>query len=62
MTNALRQRLEAGQPAVYDNTNGRPEAMIRDQHRLFQDELPAILAGDGRPYVTVEDRRTKISS
>jgi len=40
----------------------RPEAMIRDQHRLFLDELPAILAGDGRPYVTVEDRRTKISA
>jgi len=95
ISRALRERLEAGEATVYDNTNvrrrnretllqrlldasafdvryvvldrpleakladrgWRPEAMIREQHRLFLDELPAILAGDGRPYVTVEDLR-----
>ena len=97
VSRALRQRLEAGQATVYDNTNvrkrnretllrglldqgaydvryvvldrpleskladraWRPEGMIRDQHQLFLDELPDILAGDGRPYVTVEDRRVR---
>jgi predicted kinase len=95
ISRALRERLEAGQPTVYDNTNvrkrnretllrglldagafdvryvvldrpleskladrgWRPEQLIREQHRLFLEELPAILAGDGRAYVTVEDRR-----
>jgi predicted kinase len=96
ISRALRERLDAGQPTVYDNTNVRKrnretllqrlldqgafvralrgarspagsearrprlaaESMIRDQHGLFLDELPAILAGDGRPYVTVEDLRS----
>jgi hypothetical protein len=35
----------------------RPAKLIEAQHALFQAELPAILAGDGRPFVTVEDRR-----
>jgi predicted kinase len=35
----------------------RPESLVRKQHELFLAELPDILAGDGRPFVTVEDRR-----
>ncbi len=96
ISRALRERLEAGQTTVYDNTNvrkrnretlltrlldkgtfdvryvvldrpleaklaargWRPEGMIRDQHQLFLDELPGILAGDGRSYVTVQDMRS----
>ena len=38
----------------------RPEQLIRDQHATFEAELPAILAGDGRPNVTVEDRRSAV--
>jgi predicted kinase len=35
----------------------RPERLIVRQHQAFQAELPHILAGDGRDFVTVEDRR-----
>ena len=35
----------------------RPARLIEQQHALFQAELPDILAGDGREFVTVEDRR-----
>lgn len=35
----------------------RPASLIEHQHALFQAELPDILAGDGRDFVTVEDLR-----
>jgi predicted kinase len=93
ISRAIRERLQARQPTVYDNTNvlqrnrrsllklvpkgarvryvlvdrpleakladrgWRPERLIVQQHQLFQAELPAILAGDGCEFVTVEDRR-----
>ncbi len=35
----------------------RPARLIETKHALFEAELPDILAGDGRDFVTVEDRR-----
>jgi predicted kinase len=35
----------------------RPARLIEQQHALFLAELPDILAGDGRDFVSVEDRR-----
>jgi predicted kinase len=35
----------------------RPAKLIEHQHAVFQAELPQILAGDGRDFVTVEDLR-----
>jgi hypothetical protein len=93
LAGALRARVTAQLPTVYDNTNltrnnrasvlriageaadvryvvldrplaakiadrgWRPEALVREQHRRFQDELPDILAGDGQANVVVEDKR-----
>ena len=37
----------------------RPAGLIEAQHELFASELPDILAGDGRPFVSVEDLRVK---
>ncbi len=35
----------------------RPARLVELQHAMFHAELPEILAGDGREFVTVEDRR-----
>jgi predicted kinase len=35
----------------------RPAKLIEQQHAVFQAELPQILAGDGRDFVSVEDLR-----
>ena len=35
----------------------RPAKLIEQQHAVFQAELPEILAGDGRDFVSVEDLR-----
>jgi predicted kinase len=37
----------------------RPAQLIEQQHALLQAELPQILAGDGRPFVTVLDLRMR---
>ncbi len=37
----------------------RSEDLILKQHRLFRSEEKNIMAGDGHPYVTVQDRRTR---
>jgi predicted kinase len=35
----------------------RPEELVLKQHRLFRSEERNIMAGDGHPYVTVQDKR-----
>lgn len=37
----------------------RPEELVLKQHRMFRAAEKAIMAGDGHPYVTVQDRRTR---
>ena len=43
--------------AKLESRGWRPAKLIEQQHALFQSELPQILAGDGRAFVSVEDLR-----
>lgn len=37
----------------------RPEELVLKQHRMFRAGEKDIMAGDGHPYVTVQDKRTR---